>query len=136
MSADDLIKRARELDKAATQGPWVTPNYPDVVESTSEHVIAEVCTGNYEDDARFIAESRTLLPQLADALESAQKERAQWEIQAQDLRDRVVQLEAYVAQARPIVEAVRRWQDLPMSGEDSAIVVQLLDDVALPKEQP
>ena len=67
---DELIAKARKLSAAATPGPWNTPHYPDVVETAAGHRIAEACTGNYEDDATLIAESRTLLPALADLAES------------------------------------------------------------------
>jgi len=67
---DELIAKVRKLSEAATAGPWATPNYPDVVESGAGHRVAEASAGNYVDDAKFIAESRTLLPALADLAES------------------------------------------------------------------
>lgn len=84
------IALARELDAAATPGPWnVNPLYPHdggfvdpdtgqrhhhsrYVESPSRCVCT---TGNQTLDVEFIADARTLLPRLADACERLMGER-------------------------------------------------------------
>ena len=149
---NDLIARARDLDRAATPGPWVVDKRKihDSVHYTirtrdrqperphSEAYLFWMCgslgqaaynsnPADYADDqivkrnGDFIAESRTLLPALADALEIERKARAEWEIEAQDLRDRAVQLESWVAQARPVIEAVREWQRARLSVLSSGV---------------
>ena len=91
---DELIAKARELSAAATPGPWNTPHYPDVVETAAGHRIAEACTGNYEDDATLIAESRTLLPALSDLAESEGR-------RADEAADKL----------RKVAEAFREWDE-------------------------
>ena len=193
---NDLIARARDLDRAATPGPWVVDKRKihDSVHYTirtrdrqperphSEAYLFWMCgslgqaaynsnPADYADDqivkrnGDFIAESRTLLPALADALEIERKARAEWEIEAQDLRDRVVQLDrelatsraahevtaqerdraltelammrAWVEQARPVVEAVRAYRQCTHDAFDECDHESPLFNLPLPpKEQP
>lgn len=87
----DLITEARELCEAATPGPWewtvsdilgteldaenlkgvirLADDYPGYPEC-GEHLIMQLS----ESDAAFIARSRTLIPELCDALEKAETE--------------------------------------------------------------
>jgi len=72
-STTDLIKRVRELTKAATPGPWhvghVDENLDKVeIESPDGIVVASEVHRNNE---ALICESRVLLPLLADALDKA-----------------------------------------------------------------
>lgn len=122
---DDLIKRAREF-------------LPRIREAYELAISCRVLTGLPQ-----------VLEQLADALEAERKARAGFEIQAQDLRDRVVQLErelatartahevtalerdkavtelammrVWIEQARPVVEAVREWQRARLSVLSSGV---------------
>lgn len=85
MDNTDLITKARELCDAATSGPWKNPWDSDAennnaIESPDG---AGVVSATWVDgpqlvvsvhNAAFIATSRTLVPQLCDALEAAQKE--------------------------------------------------------------
>ena len=122
---DDLIKRAREF-------------LPRIREAYELAISCRVLTGLPQ-----------VLEQLADALEAERKARAGFEIQAQDLRDRVVQLERelatartahevtaqerdkavtelamlriWIEQARPVVETVREWQRARLSVLSSGV---------------
>jgi len=79
---DELIAKARELSEAVTAGPWRSRTWQQFdpgsdiardivgVQSETGHVIAECWSGNADAEAEFIAESRTLLPALADLAES------------------------------------------------------------------
>lgn len=66
------IERAKELDKAATPGPW---NFDTRWDPTQRHVgherglICNTLHGNDDANAKFIAESRSLLPQMIAELE-------------------------------------------------------------------
>lgn len=63
----DLITEARELCADATPGPWESGNYGAVCLKSGFKL------GNIEGsgNAAFIARSRTLIPELCDALEKA-----------------------------------------------------------------
>lgn len=84
----DLLQEARKLDAEATPGPWRQHDSPSlrwVIVGDAEtsvalcgNVAGEQGIGDYRialTNAAFIARSRTLLPQLADALE---RERAEF----------------------------------------------------------
>jgi hypothetical protein len=82
-----LVSEARALDAAATPGPWehdgstiIAPSvdshdwrgFPhEVISACTSEDAADVCLT--KEDAAFIARSRTLLVELADALERAEK---------------------------------------------------------------
>lgn len=68
----DRLDEIRALCEAATPGPWEQTR-PDreYVRNTDDF---NVCMTRRSYDAAFIAASRTLVPQLCDALEAAQKE--------------------------------------------------------------
>ena len=114
---------------------------------------------------RTIEESIRLVNPLTDALDAERKLRAEWEIEAQDLRDRVVQLDrelatsraahevtaqerdraltelammrAWVEQARPVVEAVRAYRQCTHDAFDECDHESPLFNLPLPpKEQP
>lgn len=71
MTIENKIKRVRELDQAATPGPWksreLTDELDEVVDGHGSQ-IAHTC----DVDATLIAEYRTLAPELANELEEAQ----------------------------------------------------------------
>ena len=73
----ELIKQARELCEEATPGPWVrvdTPDYAEIhVEGTGPDGSPLSLVAN-SDNADLIATSRTIVPQLCDALKAAEKE--------------------------------------------------------------
>lgn len=66
----DLITEARELCERATPGPWESGSYGAVCLKSGFKL------GNIEGsgNADFIARSRTLIPELCDALEKAEAE--------------------------------------------------------------
>ena len=101
---DDLIARARKLDTTATSGPWAREctGQGNAVFCLDKNITPP---GLRLEDANFIAQSRTLLPALADALETVRKALAGFESQAQGLHDRVVQLERELAKRRPVASA-------------------------------
>ena len=84
----DLIAEARALDAEATKGPWrVEHDNPDPEVGSVERIEPDIVSASEWEgrggasgaslnvsvaDAAFIARSRTLLPQLADALEAAE----------------------------------------------------------------
>ena len=106
---EKLIEEAERLSDAATPGPWCHNHYgvnnwpgPDAPTRIMELLHNQDDDGeqNYRD-AEFIARARTMVPELAAAIRRAETERdealkqsAGWEIQAQDLRDRLVKAEA------------------------------------------
>jgi hypothetical protein len=75
------VKRARELDAAASKGPWAwDPDDPSVL------VDATGTFGMSDADAYFIAESRTLLVELADDVERLAADNAQLRSENAQLR--------------------------------------------------
>lgn len=84
-----LVKEARELDATATKGPWIVETTteaghyvsgPDRVlaslgDNTPQPLWDDDGVMHDEDNARFIARARSLLPALADAVERLQGER-------------------------------------------------------------
>ena len=73
-----LIQEANELDRVATKGPWYFQcdegnTYERVCDGPNDDalVIADTFQNTSEHDGPFIARSRTLLVELADALEKA-----------------------------------------------------------------
>ena len=131
---DDLIARARTLEgKDGTYAKLMrSVNYSDVPTHVPE-----------------LNQALDMVTELRRALEAERKARAGFDIQAQDLRDRVVQLNqelatsrgahevtaqerdrattelaimrAWVAQARPVIEAVREWQRARLSVLSSGV---------------
>lgn len=73
---DDLIARARKLDTTATSGPWAREctGQGNAVFCLDKNITPP---GLRLEDANFIAQSRTLLPALADALEAVRKRAAE-----------------------------------------------------------
>lgn len=76
---NELIRQARELCEKATPGPWEFCESGNTVKS---HMVItrsprKCITGGISpktNNSAFIAASRTLVPQLCDALEAAQKD--------------------------------------------------------------
>lgn len=77
MEINELIQQARELCEKATPGPWEakTNSYPQCngepwgwIRGVSGHITWSGNSG--QANAAFIAASRTLVPQLCDALEA------------------------------------------------------------------
>jgi hypothetical protein len=66
----NLITEARELCEKATPGPWEAGGYGAVCLKSGFKLGNIEGTGN----AAFIARSRTLIPELCDALEKANAE--------------------------------------------------------------
>jgi hypothetical protein len=66
----DLITETRELCEMATPGPWESGSYGSVCLKSGFKL------GNIEGsgNADFIARSRTIIPELCDALEKANAE--------------------------------------------------------------
>lgn len=88
---EKLIAEARELDRRATPGPWVqsgggydvcAKGVPAASDPDSRLCVARCMEGSSREyytayqtacnDAAFIAQSRTLIPALCDALEQVQ----------------------------------------------------------------
>src|SRR3990167_8283339 len=126
----DLIADARALDAEATPGPWFyfisEPGgfergakpagiYPHD-DPNDDEAIAFLRTAEQDDtDAAFIARSRTLLPQLADALEAADAESASYRAWAGKLLASPTPAEAESAGRLRVLtekadEARREWQ--------------------------
>lgn len=62
---EELIQQAREIAAKATQGPWEAGLYQSV-----SAAYYKICNAATDGDTAFIAASRTLVPQLCDALET------------------------------------------------------------------
>lgn len=106
-----IIARVRELDAAATKGPWMAPHarvqaeqvgYVYRAEGMASQVARTMSTTRGMSDAALIAEYRTAAPALADEVERLaalfQQEAQQW---------------------RPLTESPASW---PESGTRMAIV--------------
>lgn len=77
MTNQELVARARELADAATPGPWTTnlderPTVKQGIEIKGAEWWPGVGKCNHVHNATFIAESRSLLPKLATAVEEQQ----------------------------------------------------------------
>ena len=73
MTNAGLLSEARKLDAEATPGPWRAEGC--MIRASQRDYIANVYKGKDDEDKHdrdFIARARTLLPQLADALEQAE----------------------------------------------------------------
>ncbi len=73
----EVIQRVRELDKAATDGPWEWLTHPGDKEQPAHHFLAvgdkEIAlTAEYRDgmDLNLMGQYRTIAPRLANALEA------------------------------------------------------------------
>lgn len=82
---DELIQQARDLCEKTTPGPWsidfnepfsedINGIFADKQDKYVFYIETDDCDAILDNDAAFIAASRTLVPQLCDALEAAQKE--------------------------------------------------------------
>ena len=123
---NDLIKQARELCEKATPGPWynfgdwMIHTEPDIEHNGihNEKTIGTVRANN----AAFIAASRTLVPQLRDALEAEQKEieqlKTQCDINATSFFDMREQLKNAAAERDTYKEALSHLEHM-VSGERS-----------------
>src|SRR3990167_8589040 len=119
-----LIAEARKLDAEATAGPWTTTDpttwrYVPLVK-TPEGGSFYVPNGSELTDverqrmAVFIARSRTLVPQLADALAAADAESVSYKAWAGKLLARLTIAEARLAK-------VREREILPVVGNDGRL---------------
>src|SRR3990167_1320717 len=119
-----LLAEAKRLDAAATKGPWTASEYLDdgrigILTDSNGIVVALRSGVATKQDAAFIARSRTLLPQLADALEAEEAERirqqegwsktfAEASQRGMDLADKVVALEARLAKVLTAIDNARQ----------------------------
>lgn len=78
MSESDLVKRARELLVGVTEGPWAWDLDFQCLGGANpeEAFIVNDASSVNETDGAFIAASRTLVPELLEALEAAEAEKA------------------------------------------------------------
>ena len=78
MNADEIVRTARELCEKATPGPWRRHDTADYAEihngDTWGKDLSPIALVGHTDDANFIARSRTLIPELCDALEKAEEQ--------------------------------------------------------------
>ncbi len=78
----DLITEARELCAVATPGQWKRHDTADYAEihngDTWGKALSPIALVGYTEDADFIARSRTLIPELCDALEKAEEQMPRW----------------------------------------------------------
>lgn len=76
----DLIAEARGLAEKATPGPWRNCGNEAILDAwADEHICrieAQIFSNEKDDNASFIARSRTLVPELCDALESTLRQLA------------------------------------------------------------
>ena len=93
---NELIQQAREIAAKATQGPWEAGLYQSV-----SAAYYKICNSATDGDAAFIAASRTLVPQLCDALEAAEKETKHYQTLASQSKDLTARAEK--------AEAENRW---------------------------
>lgn len=129
MTPQELIDRARELDERATPGPWTFAD-GGYVEDATQDPICEPWS-NRKDNGLFIAESRTLLPALAAALEASEKESAHKTAIIATLDEKASGLladrDAARADLAKIAEMVRIWAD----GGDGLSSQMVMSNIAL-----
>lgn len=95
----ELIAKARELSAAATPGPWVY-KAGDVLTEQGVMIAPDLYRGvSSLRDGKFIAESRTLLPALADLAESQERDLSALRISAHNAS---VALDCARAEARRV----------------------------------
>ena len=77
---NELIERVRELDKAATDGPW---EYDEINDSliVANNKQSTICDVYWYGNQELIVEYRTLCPQLADQLEAEQETIDKYEVE-------------------------------------------------------
>jgi len=95
---DELIAKARELDGSATSGPW---RHDNVQHQNSVTSIERIITpwGLQFYDAQFIAESRTLLPALADLAESEGRRADDLDAEKRSMREILSELHKMLTRA-------------------------------------
>lgn len=125
MTNAELCARAHELDEAATPGPWhahweevdfvdIVPDCWSVAADGSRHHYYgdDVITGSPSAaDATFIAESRSLLPALATAVETLEATLKAHRILWRDAEKGETEAEALNAR---LVAALRNLMDSPV----------------------
>lgn len=89
MDNTEMITRARELCEIASDGPW--ENGCGYVKDQKDVMVCNLMStrgefGEENNNASFIAASRTLVPQLCEALEAAQHEYKQLKKHSENLR--------------------------------------------------
>jgi len=157
--AKELIARVRELDKAATPGPWIADGYgfetlhPDhqnidsgsgwrepsnAVGRCSDGEYVE--NGNAENDAAFIAFSRTALPDVATLAEQAIARAEKAEAELKMLHDDPVAVHLNILRgtlAKPDIrsllhlhgkEALARWDNAEKAEADLAEARRMLKE--------
>lgn len=160
MDNRELIARAKAAAEGVTQGPWEfheaedewagwtisAPSNPDLM-----------CNMKYypwhsenERDARFIAATRELVPQLADALEAAEAALAEerdegmwrfWSAKAETLARKNAELKAALAKVRSAFEHINciGMLDAPPSHDAVTarnIARQALASIGIPEPDP
>lgn len=66
-----IVEEARELCEAATEGPWICGATDGVVTNDPRNYL--ICTHCTDDDKKFIARARTLVPELVELCEEQQQ---------------------------------------------------------------
>lgn len=156
MANIELIQQARELCEKATPGPWKakTNSYPQCngepwgwIGGVSGHITWSGNSGQV--NAAFIAASRTLVPQLCDALEAmtARAEKAEAENRWIPVSERppepkdmkhinVLVIQTSALTGRPNIMSVARWNgaDWMCKGMELARVTHWRPLPAPPKE--
>lgn len=100
-----LVDEAERLSAGATPGPWEVKAWDETQRLVcgERSFVAKTVAGNDDANAAFLASARTLVPALAAAVRrleqernAARKQAAEWEVQAQDFRDRLVKAEEFL----------------------------------------
>lgn len=124
----DLITEARELCENATPGPWTVSGsrgqIVDSVLSLNEYDMKSIVCDIWRDvegNAAFISRSRTLIPELCDALEKAEEQNKQLLLEVCKLAcesvERGVALARLEAEVMAVTEPKRgEWKNVYKSG--------------------
>ncbi len=138
MSAQELIARARELDAAATTGPWQTRflyRALTVVRRFADPFGILFMADSRQDwaDAEFCAETRTLLPALVEIADGQDRQivalRAELAARDGQLARSEAERQKLADERANVVEMVRIWAEGEPEGQLSSFMV--LNNISL-----
>lgn len=111
---DDVVSRARAALEGVTPGPWIQVGFGNIhADPVGSHPPVAKTWKRANGD--FIAESRTLMPELADELEEAKRDLWTLVEEKQELRDKLTAARAEVERLREsrMVRTVEELDALP-----------------------
>lgn len=129
MKTDELIARARDLSAIATGGPWKADHTIEMdraikgadFDDSGEYV----CLFLSEDDAKFVAASRELIPQLASTLERCLASRMRWYRLTEIMRE--TRLVDYANADAKELKLMKQINELQSKNQELAAIIECRD---------